>query len=379
LLPRHFLQSTRDGLRVTPAWLAPEHDAWLDTAIEALAACEGVTSAEADERGDALASSARKVGLSTASAAGVWHTLRGLARTEVDARVEPRELRAEIFPLAAATTPASALARVCEKHGVSAESLKTWLYADVPSARVVRIEDLPGAAQLRDAYNVALARGLLATCTKVTITSDELRSVVRAAKLRGLLVSIDAEGPTLRASGPLALFRQTRKYAHALAEFLPALVTTGSRFSLDGELEDGGVLRLDTSSPLPRTWPEPMRAESRLEKALTRALARAGTGWTLRREPVVLEANGELFFPDLVLERGADRVVVEVVGFWTPDYLERKVASLAKVTDAPMIVCVDETLACDPSRLPNADVLRFRRQLDPVALLEAAERAVGAR
>jgi predicted nuclease of restriction endonuclease-like RecB superfamily len=363
-------------MRVTPAWLLPEHDAWLDTVIEALAACEGVTSAEADDRGDALAGAARKVGISSASAAGVWHVLRGFSRTEVDARAPPRELRAEIFPLAAATSPAAALARVCEKHGVSAESLKTWLYADVPSARVVRIEDLPSAGRLRDAYNVALARGLLATCVKVTIASDELRSVVRAAKLRGLLVSIDAEGPTLRASGPLALFRQTRKYAHALADFLPALITTGARFSLDGELEDGTTLHLDESSPLPRTWPEPMRAESTFEKALTRALARAGTGWILRREPVVLEAKGELFFPDLVLERGADRVVVEVIGFWTPDYLERKMASLASVTGAPMIVCLDETLACDPSRLPNADVLRFRRQLDPRALLEAAERAV---
>jgi predicted nuclease of restriction endonuclease-like RecB superfamily len=362
---------------VTPAWLAPEHDAWLDAAIEELAACEGVTSAEADDRGGALASGARNVGLSSTSAAGVWYVLRGFSRTVVDARVEPRELRAEIFPLATATSADAALSRVCEKHGVSADCIKAWLYADVPSARVVRIEELPNAQQLRDAYNVALAQGLLATCTNVSVASDDLRSIVRAAKLRGLLVSIDAEGPKLRASGPLALFRQTRKYAHALAAFLPAL--TGTRFSLDGELEEGGTLHLDESSPLPRTWPEPMRAESALEKSLTRALARAGTEWKLRREPVVLHAKGELFYPDFILERGSDRVVVEVVGFWTPDYLERKMAHLATVTDAPMIVCVDETLACDPSRPSNADVLRFRRQLDPHALIEAAERAVDRR
>jgi predicted nuclease of restriction endonuclease-like RecB superfamily len=77
-----------------------------------------------------------------------------------------------------------------------------------------------------------------------------------------------------------------------------------------------------------------------------------------------------------VLERGTDRVLVEIVGFWTPDYLERKLAQLATVTDAPMIVCLDETLACDSSRIANADVLRFRRRLNPNALLEAAERAL---
>jgi len=373
LLPKPLLQSRREGTNVTPAWLTPEHDPWLETVIESLVSCEGVASADADACVDQLAFGARSRGIASATVAGVWHVLRGFSRTEVDARVEPKELRAEIFALAARASALEALQSTCAKHEVSADLLRRWLYADVPSARVVRVEELPSASQLRDAYNMALAQGLLATCRRVTITADELRAVVRAAKLRGLLVTIDAEGPKVHASGPLALFRQTRKYAHAIASFLPALVT-GARFSLEGELEEG-TLRIDDASPLPRAWPEPVSADSTFERTLSKALARSGAGWSLRRDPIVIEAGGELFFPDFVLERGAERVVVEVVGFWTPDYLERKASQLAKVTAAPMIVCLDETLACDPSRVSNADVLRFRRRLDPKVLIEAANRA----
>ena len=362
---------------MTPAWLGLEHDEWLETLIESLVSCEGLSSAAADACVDQLAFAARSRKIASATVAGVWHVLRTFSRTEVDARVEPKELRSELFALAASTSIDAALERARAKHEVSTECLRRWLYADAPSARVVRVEELPSAKQLRDAYNMMLAQGLLATCKRVTITADELRAVVRAAKMRGLLVTIEADGPKVHASGPLALFRQTRKYAHAIASFLPSLVT-GTRFSLEGELEEG-TLRIDESSPLPRSWPEPVSADSTFERTLSKALARSGSGWSLHRESIVIESDGELFFPDFVLERGTERVVVEVVGFWTPDYLERKAAHLTKATDAPMIVCLDETLACDPSRVAKADVLRFRRKLDPKTLIDAAERAVRAR
>ena len=135
-------------------------------------------------------------------------------------------------------------------------------------------------------------------------------------------------------------------------------------------------LRIDATAPLPRLGKLPARTDSALEATLLRGFRRSKSDWTILREPVVFRVGSQLFFPDFVLARGADRVVVEVVGFWTPDYLERKLAQLATITNAPLVVCVDETLACDPSRLPLADVVRFRRRLEPAVLLAAAERAV---
>jgi predicted nuclease of restriction endonuclease-like RecB superfamily len=280
----------------------------------------------------------------------------------------------------AATTPAEEVMRTfCSRLNANAERVKSWLYADLPGARVLRTKPLPTAEGLRDVYNLSLAQGLVGRCTAVTVRVEEnVRVVVRAAKLRGLLVSVDAEGPIIRASGPLALFRQTTKYANALGMFIPSLVSLPG-WSLEGELHLGSTpahLTMNATAPLPRQGKLPARTDSAVEAALLRGLRRANGDWTILREPIVFRTGGQLFFPDFVLARGADRVVVEVVGFWTPDYLERKLSQLAAVTDAPLVVCVDETLACDPSRLPLADVVRFRRRLEAATLLAAAERAL---
>jgi predicted nuclease of restriction endonuclease-like RecB superfamily len=378
LLPRPFLHCRRDGNHTRPAWLEPRHDAWLRTVLEAFDACAGLTTTQVNARVQSLSVEARRNGLSEPVAGGVWHVLRRWSRTVVEAPVPPRRLREEMFTLAAMTPVHEVMQTFCRRHNADAARVKSWLYADLPGDRIFRAKALPTAEGLRDAYNMSLAQGLVARCTRIAVRVEEnVRVVVRAAKLRGLLVSVDAEGPLIHASGPLALFRHTTKYAHALAMFIPSLVSLPS-WSLEGELHlapTPAPLKLDATAPLPRQGKLPARTDSALEAALLRGLRRTESGWTILRESIVFRVGSQLFFPDFVLTRGAERVVVEVVGFWTPDYLERKMSQLATVTDVPLVVCVDETLACDPSRLPLADVVRFRRRLDPAVLLAAAERA----
>jgi predicted nuclease of restriction endonuclease-like RecB superfamily len=359
-------------------WLEPRVVAWLRVALEAFDACEGLTAAQVASRGRALSVDARRSGISDIAVRGVWHVLRRWARTLVDAPVAPRRLREEMFTMAATAPVDDVLQLFCRRFEIGADRLRSWLYADLPEARVLRTAELPTPERLRDAYNMSLAQGVVGRCTRVTVRIDEnVRAVVRAAKLRGLLVSVDAEGPLIHASGPLVLFRQTVKYARALATFIPSLVSMPG-WVLEGDLYLGSTrdcLRIDGAAPLPRETKLPKRTDSGLETSLMRALRRSNSEWSILREPIVLRAGQELFFPDFVLGRGVDRVVVEVVGFWTPEYLARKVSHLATVTDLPLVVCVDEGLACDPSRLPGADVVRFRRRLDAAVLLAAAERA----
>ncbi len=379
MLPLPFLQCRRDGDEARPAWLEPRHDAWLRTALEAFDACGGLSTTQVNARAQALAVEARRNGLAESVVQGVWHVLRRGSRTAVDAPIPPRRLREEMF-LAAATAPAAAVLQTfCRRLDAHPDRVRAWLYADIPGARILRTRPLPSAEGLRDAYNLSLAQGLVGRCTRIAIRVEEnLRVVVRAAKLRGLLVSVEADGPIVRASGPLALFRQTTKYARSLGMFIPSLVSLPG-WSLEGALQLGSSparLKMDATAPLPRCGKLPARTDSALEKALLRGLRRSSSDWIILREPVVFRVGSQLFFPDFVLARGPDRVVVEVVGFWTPDYLERKLTQLATITDAPLVVCVDETLACDPSRLPRADVLRFRRRLDPAVLLAACERAI---
>jgi predicted nuclease of restriction endonuclease-like RecB superfamily len=69
------------------------------------------------------------------------------------------------------------------------------------------------------------------------------------------------------------------------------------------------------------------------------ANSQATDGWQLEREPEPLllpspsgeMASQSIFIPDFALTRGSHRIYVEILGFWTPSYRERKVARLQQL------------------------------------------------
>ena len=67
-------------------------------------------------------------------------------------------------------------------------------------------------------------------------------------------------------------------------------------------------------------------------------------------------------------------LLVEVVGFWTKEYLEGKRAML-NAARVPLVMCVDERHA-GPNLAADPRVVLFRKRVDARALLEACERAL---
>jgi predicted nuclease of restriction endonuclease-like RecB superfamily len=56
-------------------------------------------------------------------------------------------------------------------------------------------------------------------------------------------------------------------------------------------------------------------------------------GWRLEREPEPLLLSSSIFIPDFALTRGQRRIYVEILGFWTPSYRERKIQKLQQLLD----------------------------------------------
>jgi predicted nuclease of restriction endonuclease-like RecB superfamily len=78
--------------------------------------------------------------------------------------------------------------------------------------------------------------------------------------------------------------------------------------------------------------------DSSIEQAFAEAFAaltqgqgtRGVHGWQLEREPepLLLTQNQAIFIPDFAFTRSSYRIYVEILGFWTPSYRERKLAKL---------------------------------------------------
>ncbi len=76
--------------------------------------------------------------------------------------------------------------------------------------------------------------------------------------------------------------------------------------------------------------------DSSIEQSFSEAFAAlAGShgvdGWRLEREPEPLLLPSGIFIPDFALSRAQHRIYVEILGFWTPAYRERKIQKLQQL------------------------------------------------
>ncbi len=311
------------------------------------------------------------------------HLLLGLARSRVDSPVPPREARATLF-LAAARFPADArdavIARCAGELGISPDALKGSLFADLPSERIATPPPSldPGEVVLRS--NLALAQGLLARAYSVSIAIDgNARAGARHAALRGLICSVTraASDDLVRIdlSGPFALFRRTLLYGRALGAVVPVLAWT-RRFKLEATCDIRGrktVVTLATGDPIfPSS--EPRRFDSHLEERFARDFARLAPDWSIVREPEPIDAGGHLFFPDFAVHPRLEpsrRWYVEIVGFWTPDYLARKLERLRQARASNLVLCIDAARNLGAGDVPaSAALIRYRRRIDAAKVLE---------
>jgi hypothetical protein len=320
------------------------------------------------------------------------HLLLGMARSRVESPVPPREARAALFA-AAGRFPADpcdvVIARCAEDLGVKPDGLMASLFADLPSERIATAPPSldPGDLVLR--ANLALSQGLLARAYSVRIALEgNARAVARHAALRGLICSVTRgdgdELARIELSGPFALFHRTLLYGRALGGVVPVLAWT-RRFKLEATCDIRGrrsLVTLATGDPIfPSS--EPRRFDSALEERFARDFARLAPDWTLVREPEPVDAEGHLFFPDFVIHPRLDpsrRWFVEIVGFWTPEYLANKIARLRRIRVSNLIVCVDEDRNLGEGDIPASTLLvRYRRRVDATRVLELVAGGVAAR
>ena len=326
---------------------------------------------------------------------GLSHLLERAATFETDAPIPPARARRVAFEsaeLVGVTDEASrreALAAASDRLGVEPTALERSLYADREIEQTMTAFDAdwqPG--ELCRRYDFALAASALLDATAVRVRSSDPKRVVSAASRLGLLYDIrrpeataavesihppgsndtrpsgegvePVESATLSdrvvvVTGPDAIFRRTRRYGTAFASLLRTLVRHVSRWELTARIDDRGTTRelrlTDGDVPVPGEEPTGEPAfDSGVERDFARRFRALDLDWTLRREPEPLRVVGDdehrVMIPDFAFEydHAPFRLFFEVMGFWTPAYVESKLRQLAGVEGVELLVAVDESL-----------------------------------
>jgi uncharacterized protein len=389
MLPSRLLDCERtDDGRVVPKWLLPRDEPWLRELVHEASAADGRPASDVDERiVETVAPLARRHGAGRRLVEAVWSVERRRWSLRTCAPVLPRTIRRVVFELAAERSREEALATAAAELGIDMTHIEALLFADRPRAKLLVAPRVPATtSSLADAYNLAIVESLLGRATEVIcVVRANLRRVVGYAKLLGLMMTF-AEArdgaTTMTLSGPMALFHDTVKYGNALSRWFPALVATTGWALRANIVLSGETLRFDlgAESPLPRTHTMPRAHDSRLESKLEIDLRRMASPWRIEREVAVVrvapgdDGRGKLFFPDFALSSDRGRVLVEVVGYWTKDYLEGKRAMM-NAARVPLVMCVDERHA-DPGLAADPRVVLFTKRVDARALLEACGRVL---
>jgi predicted nuclease of restriction endonuclease-like RecB superfamily len=285
------------------------------------------------------------------------------AEFDEDARGTAADLRLRVFSLAAPCHPlvreadgifdrteSQAKARIAQELGQSWDQIDAGLYADVEELqRLVRFE--PGYADpaaILSRYNVAQVQACLYRARRMTILAGtDFAAILRYAKLCRLLVEVrraDERRYRIDLSGPASVLAQTRRYGVNFARFVPALLACRD-WSMRAVVATlwGREATLDLSSRdgLSSHLPPPAEFDSSVEEQFARKFGPQRNGWRLVREGAILHQGQLTFVPDFVFRHQDGReAMMEIVGFWTPEYLQKKRQTLSQFRHHRILLAV---------------------------------------
>ena len=246
-------------------------------------------------------------------------------------------------------------------------------------------------------YNLALAQAVLYDATEIQIRVwDHFGTVFSYVRLFGLMhriYPIDADGKRVAntdqaagyeavLNGPVSLFSKSQKYGIRMANFLPALPLC-DRWEMSADIlldETTGETRqfmLDHTEGLDSHYSAGDRFDSDVERTLARKWERANTELELVRENDVFDLGAKVMIPDFAIEHpDGRRAILEIVGFWTSEYLDEKLAKIREADLEHWLVAVSERLECSADDFEGASdrVLWFKSGIhvyDVVELVEA--------
>lgn len=389
MLPSELLFSYQRGSQVYPRFLRREQHVWAERVLAL------IREHQHRRRGELQAALRALEGDSPD-----YRIVRGFAHLALNAaeftlatgELEPEALRREVFTRAAQrggygeTQAREVLEAVAPRYRLEAETLREALYADLPENHLVTALPDFNPEQLVDRYNLAQAQGLLYSALYLRLTAHrnvpgEYRRLFRHLKFHGLMYAVEGhldDGYQIYVDGPASLFRQTRRYGLQMALFLPALLRV-SRWQLEAVVQrDDREMRyrLDSQSPLKPPDAAPPTYDSLLEASFAQRWAKLDTPWVLEREVEIVDLKGTVFVPDFALRHPDGRVAhVEIMGFWHPDYLRRKLDKLRRAAMPDLILAVSDRLnvgADDLDALPGP-VVFFKGKLEPRHVLAVLE------
>lgn len=371
----------QDGERVILQLFDERDTPWIAAIVDELERAVGRPWRELLQRIDRLPERS-----SPARRAAVVGAMQGFFGGRVDGAVDPKQLRRVLFGSAAVdvVTRDERIAAAAQALQTTPELVADSVWRDLPAERTVLLpHGRPSELAIAAEANLCIIRRALLRCHELRLeVSGNARGIVRTAALRGLLSVAHRQGDriALCISGPLAMFHRTTVYGRALGSLISQLAWC-EQFLLEARCNIKGseaMFRLQPPLLLPPSS-RPQKYDSAVEARFERDMARGAPHWRVMREPCAVDAGTRLIFPDFLIEHrmnSSRRWWVEIVGYWTAEYLAHKLAAYRAANLPNVILCVDAKRSLSERELPRAArIVRFKKWVtvrEVLSIIDAA-------
>jgi len=302
--------------------------------------------------------------------------------------------------------------QIASQMHISSDEIETMMWSDKDDNLVLTQFDTINPKDLILWYNLSLVQTLLFKCTGLEFYVKGglyWKQVLRNVKRYGLMYNLeynsdDDDSIKCVLEGPLSLFKMTDRYGTSMAKLLPSIIGTpiwkikGSvvRKTDDGQKIYQFELSSENTKEFLRSTIDTINQnngdvendgyvyDSSVEAAFAKRFHQHFDqnnkfGWKISREPDPLIADGKAMIPDFIFERFGRKVYLEIVGFWTKEYLERKATKLKALFDnndennenVDLLVAVNSELSCSQIEAISKDkVFTFKKDVSIKPILE---------
>ena len=332
---------------------------------------------------------------------GLAHLLKSNCEFEVVSPLEPQMLRLRVFALSAQSIPSShqgnqivsalalQLSHELEREVMPAQ-IRAGLYADLAENRILTQFNALLPLELLHRYNLSQVQGVFYRASLLTLNAHrnvpgEYKLLFRYLKHFQLMDYIEGDadhGFTITVDGPTSLFSPSTRYGLAIAKLIPALLHV-TRWSLSATLQTRdfytntwktGRFSLDSDCGLVSHYPPGKPYDSMLEESFAERWESLKTDWVLEREVDLIPIPGSVMIPDFRLVHPDGRIfLLEIVGYWRPEYLQKKFSQVRRAECNNLILAISERLNLEKAGVKVSDVpariVWFKDKLLPKAVL----------
>jgi predicted nuclease of restriction endonuclease-like RecB superfamily len=295
-------------------------------------------------------------------------------RCELDpvSPVDPSSIRRELFsygPVFSEDQRSKILEEIKDKFGVDPEGVG---WSDLEEARTIRSFRSLTPEELVGLYNLSLLQTMMFRTYRVQFhVSSKWKEILRKAKLMGLMYDAFSEPKVIEVYGPSSLLKLTTKYGRNVALLVPDVVSSPN-WKIEAEVVIGKrvkrIYKLSVENGVRILIPqqEGIQFDSSVEERFFEDFRRNPYGWSIQREPGPIIVGGRIFLPDFLVSKGGIKIYVEIVGFWTRDYIRAKLEKLSKVKE-PFLVILNEEIA--RPEFKDFNVITYRKRVDVSSVL----------